>query len=539
MKLFTDLYTALDETNKTNQKIAAMAAYFEAAPPVDAAWAVYFLSGSKPRQIVPARALVDWAVEAAELPGWLFSESYSAVGDMAETITLLLPETRRESTLPLHTWVEERLLPLRGQELDHQQEAVRQAWKELSTAQRFVYNKLITGAFRVGVSQRLVTRALAEVSGIDSAVVAHRLMGTWEPTPDFFRSLISTETGDADISRPYPFFLAYPLSDEGPETLPGSASDWQVEWKWDGIRSQVIRRQGQVFIWSRGEELISEQYPEITEMAGSLPDGSVLDGEILAWRDGAVLPFAQMQRRIGRKKLTPKMLEEVPVVLMAFDLIEQDGSDIRSLPLTERRARLEAMVLDTQHEHLILSPLVPGNRWQELAQARASAHELNVEGLMLKRHDSPYRVGRQRGDWWKWKVDPYTIDAVLIYAARGSGRRASLYTDYTFGIWDENGQLVPFAKAYSGLTDDEINEVDAFVRANTRERFGPVRTVTPALVFELAFAGVQRSNRHKSGVAVRFPRIQRWRRDKPIEEADTIQTVRALLPEENAAKKIE
>jgi DNA ligase 1 len=532
MKLFTDLYTSLDETNKTNQKIAAMVTYFEAAPPEDAAWAVYFLSGSKPRQIVPARALVDWAIESAGLPGWLFSESYSAVGDIAETITLLLPETTRESTVPLHIWVEQRLLPLRERAIEEQQAAVRQAWEELSTPQRFVYNKLITGAFRVGVSQRLVTRALAEVSGIDAAVLAHRMMGTWQPTPAFFQGLLSPETADADISRPYPFFLAYPLGDDGPQTLPGEAAGWQAEWKWDGIRSQVIQRQGQVFIWSRGEELISEQYPEIAEMAGSLPEGTVLDGEILAWREGAVLPFAQMQRRIGRKKLAPKMLEEVPVVLMAYDLIEQDAQDIRTQALSERRARLEGLVEQVNDARLILSPIVPGESWDELSQARANAHDLNVEGLMLKRRDSPYRVGRQRGDWWKWKVDPYTIDAVLIYAARGSGRRASLYTDYTFGIWDENGELVPFAKAYSGLTDEEIRQVDAFVRANTRERFGPVRTVKAALVFELAFAGVQRSNRHKSGVAVRFPRILRWRRDKPIEEADTIETVRALLPDE-------
>jgi DNA ligase 1 len=532
MKLFTELYTALDETNKTNQKIAAMVAYFEAAPPEDAAWAVYFLSGSKPRQIVPARALVDWAILRAGLPGWLFSESYNAVGDIAETITLLLPETHAESAIPLHVWVTERLLPLRGKPLEEQQAAVIRAWDELSTAQRFVYNKLITGAFRVGVSQRLVTRSLAEVSGIDAAVIAHRLMGSWEPSPQFFRSLVSPQTADADISRPYPFFLAYPLGDDGPEALTGDAAEWQAEWKWDGIRSQVINRQGQVFIWSRGEELISEQYPEIAEMAAGLPAGSVVDGEILAWRAGAVLPFAQMQRRIGRKRLTSKMLEEVPVVLMAYDLLEQDGVDIRSLPLSERRSRLEALVTSVNAARLILSPVVPGESWEALSQARASAHDLNVEGLMLKRRISPYRVGRQRGDWWKWKVDPYTIDAVLIYAARGSGRRASLYTDYTFGIWDENGELVPFAKAYSGLTDEEIREVDAFVRANTRERFGPVRTVKATLVFELAFAGVQRSNRHKSGVAVRFPRILRWRRDKPIEEADTIETVRALLPDE-------
>ncbi len=533
MKAFADLYTALDETNKTNQKLAALAAYFEAAPPEDAAWAVYFLSGRKPRQIIPSRDLTDWAIEAAGIPPWLFSELYGAVGDIAETIALLLPENDRGSDLPLHIWVEQRLLPLRSAAREEQYTAVMQAWNELGTRQRFLYNKLITGAFRIGVSQRMVVRALALVSGVDAAVLAHRMMGSWEPTPNFYQSLVAEGGVQADAGRPYPFFLAFPLS-QGPEQLPGEVRDWQAEWKWDGIRAQVIHRRGEVFVWSRGEELVTGQYPEIAEAAGNLPEGTVVDGEILAWKEGRVLPFAQMQRRIGRKKLGKKVLAEAPVVLMVYDLLEEGGRDIREQPLAQRRARLEELVRAAADPRLILSPVLEATSWQALAEAREQAHDRNVEGLMLKRRDSPYRVGRQRGDWWKWKVDPYTLDAVLIYAEPGMGKRSGLYTDYTFGIWDNAGKLVPFAKAYSGLTDEEIRKVDQFIRANTQERFGPVRTVNPELVFELAFAGVQRSKRHKSGFAVRFPRILRWRHDKPIAEADTVETVRALLPEEEA-----
>ncbi len=532
MKAFADLYTALDETNKTNQKLAALAAYFEKAPPEDAAWAVYFLSGRKPRQVIPSRALTDWAVEAAGIPAWLFSESYGVVGDIAETIALLLPETKQSSDLPLHVWVEKRLLPLRGAPSETQHAAVLQAWSELSTRQQFLYNKLITGAFRVGVSQRMVIRALALVSGVDAATLAHRMMGNWEPAASFYHFLVSEGDVEVEAGQPYPFFLAFPLS-EGPEVLPGEVRDWQAEWKWDGIRSQVIHRQGEVFVWSRGEELVTEQYPEIADVAARLPNGTVIDGEILAWKEGRVLSFAQMQRRIGRKVMSKKVLAEAPVALMAYDLLEENGQDLREQPLAQRRARLEALVGGVNDPRLILSPVLEAASWQELTAARETAHDRNVEGLMLKRRDSPYRVGRQRGDWWKWKVDPYTVDAVLIYAEPGMGKRSGLYTDYTFGIWDSAGKLVPFAKAYSGLTDEEIRAVDGFVRANTLERFGPVRTVRPELVFELAFAGVQRSKRHKSGFAVRFPRILRWRHDKPIQEADSVETVRALLPEED------
>lgn len=533
MQAFANLYTTLDETNKTNEKVLALTQYFADTAPTDAAWALYFLIGRRPRQAVPLPRLRAWAVEAAGIPDWLFGESYDAVGDFAETVALLLPERSAAHTdlsiHPLHYWIEQRLLPLRDLEEHHQRDLLMQSWDTLDSRQRFVWNKLITGAFRVGVSQRLVTRALANASGLDPAVIAHRLMGNWEPTPAFYTQLFVEDTRDADISRPYPFFLAYALEDD-PDTL-GDVQEWQAEWKWDGIRAQLIRRDGQTFLWSRGEELVTDRYPELTNTGVGLPDGTVVDGELLPWKDGHVLPFAQLQRRIGRKTVSKKLLNEIPVILLAYDLLEWQGDDVRERPLHWRRQQLEHLLtlLHGTGEKIQLSPTVTADSWEQLALSREESRAMYAEGLMLKRADSPYRVGRQRGDWWKWKVAPYTVDAVLIYAQRGSGKRASLYTDYTFAVWDGD-RLVPFAKAYSGLTDAEIRKVDAFVRRNTREKFGPVRTVTPELVFELAFEGIQRSSRHKSGIAVRFPRILRWRIDKPITEADTLETIQSLLP---------
>ncbi len=529
MKAFADLYAALDETTKTNAKVEALARYFRSAPPADAAWAVYFLTGRKPRQVVPSRKLCAWAAEEAGIPDWLFDECHSAVGDMAETVALLLPPPARSSDLPLSHWVERELLPLRGAEEATQREGMRRAWQAMDHRQRYVWNKLITGAFRVGVSQQLVIRGLAQASGADAKVLAHRLMGDWQPTEAFFQGLVGEDARDADISRPYPFFLAHPL--EGDPAELGERSLWQVEWKWDGIRAQLIRRASQTFVWSRGEELVTDRYPELAEVAERLPDGTVIDGEILPWRDGQPLPFAQLQRRIGRKTLGKKLLAEVPVVLMAYDLMEDRGADVRSWELGRRRGRLEEIVRAVDWpERLRLSPLVEARTWAELAAERATGRSRRVEGLMLKRLDSVYGVGRTRGQWWKWKVNPFTVDAVLMYAQPGNGKRASLFTDYTFGVWHE-GQLVPIAKAYSGLTDEEIRQVDAFVRRNTLEKFGPVRTVRPELVFELGFEAIQRSTRHKSGIAVRFPRMLRWRTDKPAGEADTLANVWALLDE--------
>jgi DNA ligase-1 len=526
VKAFANLYAAIDRTTATNEKVAALVEYFRSAPPDDAAWAVHFLSGRRPKRLVGSRKLAAWAAEEAELPGWLFEESYQQVGDLAETITLVLPGAGQSNEMSFSSWVE-RLLQLRGEDDDVQREVMTSAWRELRPAERLVWNKLITGSFRVGASQRLVIRALSQLSGITEEVIAHRLMGTWEPTAEFFQCLIASDTRDADASRPYPFFLAHPL--EGSPDQLGDPAEWIAEWKWDGIRAQLIRRSGRTYLWSRGEELLSGRFPEVEEAAALLPEGTVLDGELLPWVDGSPLPFARLQRRIGRKSLGRKILDEVPAALVAYDLLELDSTDLRSRPLSERRTRLGSLLhVIPSAGRLLLSPEVELTNWETLGRQRQTARHLGAEGLMLKRRSSAYGVGRRRGDWWKWKVDPLTVDAVLIYAQPGSGKRAGLFTDYTFGIWD--GQhLVPFAKAYSGLTDEEIKQVDRFVRRNTLEKFGPVRTVKPELVFELHFEGIQPSTRHKSGIAVRFPRMARWRTDKKAEEADTIQTVRAMV----------
>ncbi len=527
MRSFARLYATLDATTATNAKIAALVEYFRRAPPEDVVWAVHFLRGQRPKRLLGSAKLRAWAAEEAGIPDWLFEESYLAVGDLAETVTLLLPDTGASSDLPLAVWIERRLLALRGQDEAVQRQEVVRAWRELGRQERYVWNKLITGSFRVGASARMVERALAEVSGLSEGVIAHRLMGAWEPTPEFFTRLTAPDVRDTDTSRPYPFFLAYAL-DREPDEL-GDLVEWIAEWKWDGIRSQLVRRAGRTFLWSRGEELMNGRFPEIEQVAPMLPDGTVLDGELLPWMDEAPLPFAQLQRRIGRKTIGKKLLADVPIVLVAYDLLEEDGADLRGNPLSERRARLARLLERTASAgRLRLSPLIEAGSWDAVRIARGRARARGAEGVMLKRVSSAYGVGRRRGDWWKWKVAPLSVDAVLIYAQPGSGRRAGLFTDYTFGIWDGDA-LVPFAKAYSGLTDDEIRRVDAFVRRNTLEKFGPVRTVKPDLVFELAFEGIQESTRHRSGLAVRFPRMTRWRTDKNPRDADTIETVRGLL----------
>jgi len=526
VKLFAELYAALDQTTKTNEKVAALVRYFSLAPPADAAWAVSFLIGRRPKRLLESRKLAQWGIEEAGVPDWLFGECYHAVGDFAETIALLLPPPGASTALPLHHWIEGRLLPMRDADDETRRRWLVSAWHEMDEGQRFVWNKLLTGEFRVGVSQNLVVRALAEAAGATVETISHRLMGEWQPTPEFWQQLLATDARDADASKPYPFYLAYPLEGEVEDL--GDLAEWQVEWKWDGIRAQLIRRQWKTFLWSRGEESIADRFPELEALGALLPERTVIDGEVLPWKHGMPLPFAQMQRRIGRKVLGQKILSEVPVGLMAFDLLEWHGDDVRERPLEWRRAQLEELANRQPHSALVLSPLVEAASWEELRGLRQKSRERKVEGFMLKRRGSPYRVGRRRGDWWKWKIEPYSVDAVLIYAQPGNGRRASLFTDYTFGIWD-NGKLVPFAKAYSGLSDEEIREVDAFVRRNTIEKFGPVHAVKPELVFELAFEGIQRSPRHRSGIAVRFPRMARWRHDKKADEADSIDTILSLL----------
>ncbi|WP_418123057.1 ATP-dependent DNA ligase [Variovorax sp. 160MFSha2.1] len=551
MKAFAALYHELDASTSNLAKQAALQRYLREADAADAAWAVYFLAGGKPRQLVPVKLLRLLAQEAAGLPEWLFDESYDAVGDLAETIALLLPPPTDAHDLGLAEWVEQHLLPLRDAAKntpDELPDRLRAQWRQLAPEEGLVYFKLITGAFRVGVSKLQVTQALAAVGGIDAKRVAQRLMGYTHiggrPRADDYQALIAPETGSEQEQKtsgqPYPFFLAHPfnLPLEQFDAVLGPPSDWIVEWKWDGIRAQLVKRAGAAWVWSRGEELVTERFPELAALGEALPDGTVLDGEIVVWREGRVQPFAELQKRIGRKTLGAKLLRDIPVVLLAYDILEWEGRDLRALPQSQRRVLLDELVARMDHPSLLPSPVLAGADWPDLARQREAARAMGVEGMMLKRRDAQYGVGRTKdvGVWWKWKIDPLSVDAVLIYAQRGHGRRASLFSDYTFAVWDgppgqEDRKLVPFAKAYSGLTDAEMARVDAIIRKTTVESFGPVKSVKPTLVFELGFEGIARSTRHKSGIAVRFPRMLRWREDKPVEEADTLQTLAALLPE--------
>jgi DNA ligase-1 len=548
MKAFSALFAQLDGTTSSNAKLEAMRAYFSVAPPADAAWAVYLLAGGKPRQLVPTRLLREIAAQAAGIPTWLFEESYDSVGDLAETISVLLPDADGDSDEGLAVWIEQKLLPLRGQPPEVLPAMLESLWRQLDLRGRFLCFKIITGSLRVGVSRLLVTRALASVADLDAKQIAQRMIGYTDlkATPDAaaFAALIAPESDEAgDPARsghPYPFFLAHPLQvpTENLQALLGAPADWVVEWKWDGIRAQLVRRADDAWIWSRGEELVTERFPELADMGRTLPLGTVLDGEILVMREGQVQAFSQLQRRLGRKVLSSRILQDFPVGLRAYDLLEWQGEDWRTRPLAERRAQLERVVAQAAHPALVLSPELHAEDWAGLDIQRAESRALGVEGMMLKARSAPYGVGRTKdvGTWWKWKVDPFSIDAVLIYAQPGHGRRASLYTDYTFGVWDAppgspERRLVPFAKAYSGLTDAEIKKVDAHLRKTVIDKFGPVISVTPSLVFELGFEGIDRSTRHKSGIAVRFPRMLRWRQDKPVDEADTLASLAELLPE--------
>lgn len=524
MKLFASLISRIDQSNKTNDKIDALVDYFQKAPDDDKVWAIALLSGRRPKRHVTVTKLWQWANELAKIPEWLFQESYNEVGDLSETIALLLPECEETGGHKLSE-IMELLKSLEFESEEKRKEIIFEIWKKQTSFERFVFNKFITGSYRIGVSQNLVIRALTKYTNEEAGFIAHRMMGNWSPDTITFKQLFEGEEGDHDISRPYPFFLAYPH--EGELNKLGEPNEWQAEWKWDGIRGQIINRKGNFSIWSRGEDLITEKFPEFRIMKDILPFGTVLDGEIMPWKDGP-LPFNVLQTRFGRKNVTANVMKNAPVVFIAYDLLEWEGNDVRSFDLNQRREILEELIRKLNNKIINISPIVEFENWNELISQREKAREINSEGIMLKKLSSTYETGRKRGSWWKWKVDPYTVDAVLIYAQKGSGRRASLYTDYTFAVWDGD-VLVPFAKAYSGLTDAEIRKVNNYILNNTIEKFGPVRSLKPNLVFEIAFEGINKSTRHKSGVAIRFPRILRWRIDKPASEADSLETLMALL----------
>ncbi|HEY0058181.1 MAG TPA: ATP-dependent DNA ligase [Flavisolibacter sp.] len=524
---FASLVHLIGISTKTNDKLDALVNFFSTADSKDKVWVIAIFSGRRPKRAVNSTQLATWCVELSNLPFWLFEESYHTVGDLAETISLLLPETEdvaRTNSKPLHYYIEE-LKRIEKQSEEVRKTFILEAWMEMNGSERFVFNKLITGGFRIGVSQKVMVNALAKTVNLEASVIAHRISGNWDPSTITFEELL--EGGSTtDWSKPYPFYLAYAL-EEPLQTL-GAPEDWQVEWKWDGIRGQIIKRNGELFVWSRGEELMTEKFPEYYHLQNLLPDGIAIDGEIIPCIDEKPLPFALLQTRIGRKNITKKQLQEAPIAFFAYDLMEYEGEDWRTRPLAERRSKLEEVLARVNHPTLILSPVVSFDNWEALDELRLTSRDIGAEGFMLKKLDAPYGVGRKRGGWWKWKVEPLTIDAVMIYAQKGAGRRSNLYTDYTFAVRD-NDKLVAFTKAYSGLTDKEFAQVDAFVKRNSIEKFGPVRTVKPELVFEIAFEGIAASNRHKSGVALRFPRMLRWRQDKKADEINTLEDLRKML----------
>ena len=529
LQQFANLVKVLGTSTKTTDKLEALVEYFSMADDKDKVWVIALFSGRKPKRAVNTTQLITWCVEMAELPGWLFGESYHTVGDLAETIALLLPETvatdRDLASPPLYYYIES-FSQLGKQDEGIKRQFIMDSWLRMNQNERFVFNKLITGAFRIGVSQKMMVNALAKFTSLEASVIAHRISGNWDPSSTTFAELLNESPGVKDFSKPYPFFLAYALDSE-PDTL-GDPGQWQVEWKWDGIRGQVIKRNNTLFVWSRGEELMTEKFPEYLVLKDALPDGTVLDGEIIPSIDKKPLPFALLQTRIGRKNVTRKNLQDTPITFFAYDLLEYNYEDWRSRPLSERRKQLETIIEETSTPIIILSPIVEFTKWNELAELRKTSREMGAEGFMIKRKSSQYQVGRKTGDWWKWKIEPLVIDCVMIYAEKGSGRRSNLYTAYTFAVKDGD-KLVPFTRAYSGLTDKEFNEVDSFVKRNAIEKFGPVRTVKPELVFEIAFEGIAASNRHKSGVALRFPRISRWRKDKKPDEINTLEDLKKML----------
>lgn len=538
MKNFAQLIKTLDSTNKTNLKVQALADYFAITNHKDKVWTIAILSHRRPPRPVNTTFLREWASQLANIPLWLFEESYHIVGDLAETIALVVPSAKSSADKTLTQFLEE-MIALKKKSEEEKREYLFENWKVLDYYERFVFTKLITGGFRIGVSQKLMTRALSKATEIDEDILAYKLMGNWDPNKISFQELILEENESDYLSKPYPFYLAYAVENEIEDF--GDVTEWSAEHKWDGIRSQTIIRNDEIFVWSRGEELVTDKYPEFEIFVETIPNGTVIDGEILPYPNGQIGTFNDLQTRIGRKKVSKALLEKVPVILKAYDLLEWEGQDIRSQPFIERRKILERLyksITDRSSNPfsnlpLQLSETMHFPSWKEVAEERERSREVHSEGLMLKRKDSPYLVGRKKGDWWKWKVDPLTIDAVLTYAMRGHGRRSNLFTDYTFALWDEkeNGEkeLVTFAKAYSGLTDAEFRQVDAWIKKNTLERFGPVRSVTPNHVFEIAFEGIALSKRHKSGVATRFPRILRWRQDKTIHEANSLEDLKKMI----------
>lgn len=531
MQLFAKMFERIDQTTGTNEKVAAMAEYFSTAELEDKIWASLLLRGRVHRTPLTSHRMRAAFARLSQAPKWLLEECFSHVGDTAETLALLMNSgVLKVDTTPqersLHVWMTEELVGLRtldDAELDQRLLAL---WRSTKPEEWFLMNKLLTGAFRIGVSERLVLKALAQATGESESVWHQWLLGKSERDFEELKRVFRGEAPKRETLQAVPFCLAAPLEVSFFETE--QPQNYLAEWKWDGIRAQIIKKEDKVWIWSRGEDMITESFPEIKQMAASWPEDAILDGELLVWDKDKPADFHVLQQRLGRKRLTLDILQSAPVTFMAYDFLHLNGEDLTQLPLSARRTHLERFVTEHPRERLILSPPVRFETWDELRRIQQSAREQAAEGLMLKNLNSPYISGRKRGVWWKFKVEPYTLDAVLLYAQAGTGKRSNLFTDYTFALWRED-QLVPFAKAYSGLDNKEIEELDRWIRRNTKEKFGPVRSLKIEHVFEIAFEGIAPSTRHKSGIAVRFPRILRWRKDKLPKDADRLDDAWKLI----------
>jgi DNA ligase-1 len=552
---FPLLYCALDEAKSTSVKISLLVRFLAESPRKEAQWGLFLLSGGKVRRVITTTQLRKLAASLSDIPDWLFEESYQLVGDLAETVSLLLPNSgitvTGENALTSQSSSHFSYVYEWGMQLSHLADCPDEDRKlseitsllaPLSTRERLVFGKLLTGGLRIGVSKATVIKAIALHYHLDEGTVAYLLVGK-NRIEDFDLSTIlnAQAHGRSNSLAPYPFALAHPIPlatgrDENVgkpswEEL-GTPSTWIAEWKWDGIRAQIVVRENGIAIWSRGEEVVSETFPELCELKHILPHDTVIDGEIIAF-DAEQLrpaPFARLQQRLNRKKVSKNLLTTVPITFIPYDVLELRGEDLRSHATSERRRILAEMLHSGEvfNSRILQNQPLEWRTWEELEELHSSSRDIPAEGLMLKRADASYPEGRKRGNWWKWKVAPFTVDGVLVYAQKGHGRRANLYSDYTFAVW-AGDTLLPFAKAYSGLTDVEMKEVHDYITKNTKERFGPVRTVIPKIVCEIAFEGLSLSTRHKSGVAVRFPRISRLRLDKKVEDADTIETLKGLL----------
>jgi DNA ligase-1 len=521
MRGFSELFHDLDGMTKTGDRIDRMSAYFKGADDKDAGWAAWFLAGNRIKGVVRTGELREWVAHRANLPLWLLEESYERVGDLAETISLLVRGNPEAVPMSLSEIVEQILYPLVSADSIERQNILLNIWNQLRPIDLLPFHKLLTGGFRIGVSRGNLCKALAVVADLAPAVISQRISGDWDPRVRAYERIVGEERAEDTWCRPFPFCLASPLQEE-PAIL-GNPKDWWAEWKWDGVRCQLLSEEGRGMLWTRGDESACESFPELLEMIPHLPKGLVLDGEILAWGAEGMRSFNRLQKRLGRKQPGPALLKKEPVQFMAYDLLKFEGKDLRELTFEERRKRLEKLISSLPAGFPIrISPRVTAESWEDLAKCRLESRDRGVEGLMLKRMDSVYSSGRVKGDWYKWKVDPFVADMVVVGAQLGHGKRANLYSDYTLAVLDEKGEFVTVAKAYSGITDEELKEIDRYVRKNITGKFGPVRSVRPGIVFEVAFEGARSSGRHKSGVALRFPRIQSWRRDKEPDEVDSL-----------------